>query len=288
MAVTAGVLLLGAGCLRAPRSSTPAPATAHCFPVERLSPDDRAMADRLLLQLGDGEALYTLAGGLKPVSSEVIDASIRVAPSVDTVALARIDQLRRVTAALSCGEVGAFVQLFAAPTRRADSTVVRQAAIVVYHRHALETLVRRQSVFFGSLGLSPAADPRDLVAAVEYAERAPRWRGYGYLFGYPDAAVDFFVEAGEEGDRTGRLVPRDFRRIETVRQFPETRGGPPVLSAFVYAVPKGAPPSADDLRLQTAAAPLLARYRMARARYITPDSSGALLLWRAWFAAPTP
>lgn len=284
--------LLVLGCLPptppAP-SALPAASTASaCFPVEGLAPADRRVAEHLLLRLGDGEALYTLAGGIKPLSSDVADLQLRVAPTADSVSLAQLDQLRRVTAALHCGEIGAFVQLFAAPQRRADSTLVRSSAVVLYHRRSLRALVERQAPFFAALGVTPAADPRDLVEAVEHAERAPRWRGYGYLFGYPDDAVDFFVRAGIEGDRTGQLVPRDFRRIETVRKFPETRDGPAVLSAFVYAVPKGAPEGDGDRRLRTAAAPAYARYVRERARFVAADSTGAVALWRAWLAPRVP
>lgn len=290
---TLAIALLAVACAPPPRAAarpTPAPAVppAACFPVERLTPDDRRVAELLLLRLGDGEALYTLAGGIKPLSSDVADLQLRVAPSVDTVALARLDQLRRVTAALHCGEIGAFVQLFAAPQRRADSTLVRSSAVVLYHRRSLRALVERQAPFFAALGVTPAADPRDLVEAVEHAERAPRWRGYGHLFGYPDDAVDFFVRAGLEGDRTGQLVPRDFRRIETVRKYPEGRDGPAVLSAFVYAVPKGAPEGEGDRRLRTAAAPAYARYVRERVRFVTADSTGAVALWRAWLAPLAP
>ena len=290
---TLAIALLAVACAPPPRAAarpTPAPAVppAACFPVEALTPADRRVAEQLLLHLGDGEALYTLAGGIKPLSSDVADLQLRVAPTVDTVALARLDQLRRVTAALHCGEIGAFVQLFAAPQRRADSTLVRSSAVVLYHRRSLRALVERQAPFFAALGVTPAADPRDLVEAVEHAERAPRWRGYGHLFGYPDDAVDFFVRAGLEGDRTGQLVPRDFRRIETVRKYPEGRDGPAVLSAFVYAGPKGAPEGEGDRRLRTAAAPAYARYVRERARFVTADSTGAVALWRAWLAPLAP
>ena len=165
---------------------------------------------------------------------------------------------------------------------------MRSSAVVLYHRRSLRALVERQAPFFAALGVTPAADPRDLVEAVEHAERAPRWRGYGHLFGYPDDAVDFFVRAGLEGDRTGQLVPRDFRRIETVRKYPEGRDGPAVLSAFVYAVPKGAPEGEGDRRLRTTAAPAYARYVRERARFVTADSTGAVALWRAWLAPLAP
>jgi hypothetical protein len=121
-----------------------------------------------------------------------------------------------------------------------------------------------------------------VVLAVENAPRSPRWRGYGYLFGYPDDAVDFFVRAGEEGDASGKLVPRDFRRIETWFKYPANTGEAPTLSSFVFAVPEGAPESPQEKALRAAAAPVYARYSRERADGIQRDSSGAVALFRRW------
>ncbi|MCC6245048.1 MAG: hypothetical protein IT353_19550 [Gemmatimonadaceae bacterium] len=265
-------------------SSTPTPATA-CFPLDALAADDRRVAEQVLLEFSDREGLYTLAGGLKPVSSDVRDLSFRVAPSVDSVALGRVEQLRRVTAALSCGEITTFVQIFTATSPGRAQDVMRNATLVIAHRASLRALIVRQRSYFAALGITPSADPRDVVSAVENASRAERWRGYGLLFGYPDEAVEFFVNAGVEGDSTKRLVPRDFRRIETFFKFPESRGATPTMSSFVYAVPKGAPDSDGDRRLRAQAAPIYAKYVTARAAHIRADSTGAAALWREWKAS---
>jgi hypothetical protein len=54
--------------------------------------------------------------------------------------------------------------------------------------------------------------------AIEYSQSGPRWRGYGYLFGFPLYAVDFFVNAGESEKQTGKFVERDFLSIPYVRR----------------------------------------------------------------------
>lgn len=255
-----------------------------CFPIETLPDSDRVFADRLLLEMSDREGLYTLADGLKPVSSDVRDLQLRIAPRLDTLTLQALDRLWRVAGAMHCGDIGVFVQVFTSTFTARDSSIMRSASLVVYHRAALRALIRRQAAFFGALGVTESTAPQSVVAAVENAPRAERWRGYGYLFGYPDEAVDFFVRAGVEGDSTRQLVPRDFRRIETVRKYPATQNGPPVNSTFVYAVPKGTAESAGDRALQAAAAPRYARYLGLRARFIQTDSTGAAALWRAWQA----
>ena len=285
------VVLLSLGaCASAPRvdGSTAGgrDTAAACFSVASLSEVDRRVADRVLLAFGDREGLYTLAGGLKPISSDVGDVMLRVAPTVDSAALSELAQLRRVAAALQCGEIGTFVQVFTAPQVRRDSSVVRATSLVMYHRASLRRAIARQQPFFATLGLTPEADAREILAAVENAPRDARWRGYGYLFGYPDDAVDFFVRAGVVGDSSKTLVPRDFRRVDTWLRFPEGANGPRVLSSFVYAVPKGAGESEGDRALRSAAAPIYAEYVRRRAIGIQADSSGAIALWRAWLSAP--
>jgi hypothetical protein len=156
---------------------------------------------------------------------------------------------------------------------------------VLYHRGRVADAVRTHAAFFATLAITPSADVREVLAAVEHAPRAERWRGYGLLFGYPDEAVDFFVRAGVEGDSTRTIVPRDFRRIETHRKYAAARDEPPTLSSFVYAVPRGAPESIADRALREAAAPIYARYARERARMVVGDSTGALTLWREWLSA---
>lgn len=251
----------------------------RCFDTAGVDAATVRLADRLLLEAGDGEALYTLAGGLKPLSSGRA-LTLRLAPGSDRAALDSLEAVRRALPVLACGEIGVVLHAFAAAP--GDTTARRSFEVIVHHRAAVAAVIARHATVFGPLGITPAADVREVLAAVEHAPRAERWRGYGLLFGYPDAAVDFFVRAGVEGDRTRTLVPRDFRRIETFRKFPLERDGPPVASSFVYAVPKDAPESPADRALQAAARPIYRRYAAERARRVGADSTGALALWREW------
>jgi hypothetical protein len=209
---------------------------------------------------------------------------LQTAPAPSLAALDSLDTLRRAVRVISCGDIGAFVHVFTATSSNADSTTRRAAEVVLYHRGRVADVVRTHAAFFAALAITPSADVREVLAAVENAPRAARWRGYGLLFGYPEDAVDFFVRAGVEGDSTRAIVPRDFRRIETYRKFPAGRDEPPTLSSFVYAVPKGAEESAADRALREAAAPIYARYLRERARLVVGDSAGALVLWREWLS----
>ncbi len=272
MRVAAAVLAAASTMVVAGAEQTPRWPAAECFPFERLEPALRTEAETLLLRALDGEALYTIAGGLKPMSSGFVSASIAVgAPDLSVV-----ETSRRVLSHFTCGgELAAGLHHFAQvyEGRRAMEAVV-------FHRPALQALLTRQAALFAPFGLSPSADPMEVVMAVEYAAPATRLRGYGYLFGYPEYAVDFFVQASETQreqearEGKGELVPRDFLSLPTFRG--ERR--------FVYAVPKGHTPNTADAALRTAAEALYADYVARRKKHITGDSaSGVLTLVREWF-----
>lgn len=287
----AALLLASIGALTACQSvrstALGAPPALHaaprCFTHVEVSPAVAALADRVLLEASDGEALYTLANGLKPLSSGR-SFTVPTAPTSRTAALDSLDALRRAMRVLDCGDIGAFVHVFTALSTNTDGETRRAAEVVLYHRGRVAEAVRAHAPFFATLAITPSADVREVLAAVENAPRAARWRGYGLLFGYPDDAVDFFVRAGVEGDSTRSVVPRDFRRIDTFRKFPAARDEPPTLSSFVYAVPKDAPESAADRALREAAAPIYQRYLRERARLVVGDSAGALTLWKEWLS----
>jgi hypothetical protein len=140
----------------------------------------------------------------------------------------------------------------------------------VFHRPALRALLTQKAAHFAPYGLSPSSDPAEVVMAVEYDPTPARLRGYGYLFGYPDYAVDFFVQAsGVEP-----LVPRDFISL------PTTRGE----RHFVYAAPKGHVLNDADRALRAATEPIFADYSARRARHIKDNApAGVLALIREWF-----
>jgi hypothetical protein len=262
-------LLLSLLLLSTPVQKAPA---AECFPFERLPESLRPRAEAMLLQALDGEALYTIAGGLKPMSSGFVSSSFKV----DAPELGDAESTRQILATWTCGgEISAGLHHFAAVYQGA-----RSLEAVVFHRSALRNLLTRHSAYFAPFGLTPSSDPMEVVMTVEYASSTPRLRGYGYLFGYPDYAVDFFAEASEtqrlQEEKTGKgdLVPRDFFSLPTVRG--ERR--------FVYAVPKGHAPNDADRALKAATEAIHADYVARRARHIKGDSpSGVLALVREWF-----
>lgn len=243
-----------------------------CFPLETLPAELRAKSEALLLKALDSEALYTIVSGLKPMSSGFASFKFNVAKPD----LIEIAQTRALLAAWRCGDdlhadVHHFEKIYDDDKTKEK---IRFAEAFIFHRPALAEMIKQRADFFAPYGLTPNAHPIETLLAIEYADEGPRWRGYGYLFGFPQYAVDFFVAAGEEQSRTGKFVTRDFYSIPTLvanqRQF-------------VWAVPKGHAESDDDRALKARAAPILAEYQKRRARYIGAGKRGVVELLRDWF-----
>ncbi len=245
---------------------------AQCFPTEKLPPALRAKSEELLLKALDSEALYTLIGGLKPMSSGV--ASFKFA--VKQPDLREIEEARQALAAWRCGdELFADVRHFAQTYEDSKTKeLTRAAEAVVLNLPALAAVVSKYADYFGPFGLTPHAHPMEVLMAIEYSQPGPRWRGYGYLFGFPPYAVDFFVNAGESEKQTGKFVERDFLSIPTFGAEKHQ---------FVWAVPKGYVEQDEDRAIRARAAEILAAYRERRARFIGAGKPGVSELLRDWF-----
>ncbi len=245
---------------------------AQCFPTEKLPPALRAKSEELLLKALDSEALYTLIGGLKPMSSGV--ASFKFA--VKQPDLREIEEARQALAAWRCGEdLFADVRHFAQTYEDSKTKeLTRAAEAVLLNLPALSATVSKYADYFAPFGLTPHAHPMEVLMAIEYSQPGLRWRGYGYLFGFPPYAVEFFVNAGESEKQTGKFVERDFLSISTFGAEKHQ---------FVWAVPKGYVEQDEDRAIRARAAEILAAYRERRARFIGAGKPGVSELLRDWF-----
>jgi hypothetical protein len=242
-----------------------------CFPVEALTTEERSLAEALLLKALDGEALYTMIGELKPMSSGF--ASFRVSASEPTSEeLSNLETQRRLLSVWTCGEAF-YAGLHHFATVHEGR---RYIDAVLVNRPLLRKVLGERVGFFGGFGLTGSAHPLEVLLAVEYSPQLARLRHYGHLFGYPDHAVDFFVQAADSQARDGRFVERDFLRVPTYRMN-EGR------SPFVYAVPKGHTPNQADQAIAERAAVILAAYRQRREAWVGEGRPGIFAMLRDWF-----
>lgn len=254
--VVAFTLLFAGGC------ATNAPTTAdRDAPLSTVA--ERDQFRELLLKALDREALYTFVGGLKPLSTGFWQGKIDIA-AADTAEIVRV---RRALAPLRNQTYYADVQAFATAH---DGK--RHVEAYVVHRAALAAMIEREAAFWSPLGITPCTHAAEIVANVDRLPRADRWRAYGLLFGYPNYAIDFFVEATEqartEGGEVGPGKDRAFYHVPTPSA---------VEGQFTWAVPQGHVERDEDRAIRDRAAAILAAYRVAAPRIAAASDPMPLL-----------
>jgi hypothetical protein len=272
------LFLQGAAQAQAPAADAVAPSVSQagtavssrvprdsCFPLEKLPTPLRAEAEKLLLSLLDSEALYTVIGGMKPMSSGF--ASYRVNTKLPKTGT--LDEARRIMATFRCGD-----RYYAdvLPFHQAQKDT-RFFEAVMFYRPAVQAMVTKNPEFFSPYGITPTMEPIAIAISLENDPTPARNRGLGYLYGYPKRAVDFFVTSTIQQEKTKKLVPRDFFQIPTFKR--ET-------GSFVYAVPKNSGPAKEDLALKEKARRILAAYKERREKYIGDGKPGVAALVRDW------
>lgn len=258
-------------------STAMAVAPEACFPMESLSREDRELGERWLLEVMDKEGLYTIAGTLKPATLAFIAGRIGV-ESPTPEELRDFAQAVRILQTWRCGDLGAAVL--------AGTVVIQGRRVlhgVMFRRSLVRQTVRAYAAVYGGAGIEEALPAEQILATAELTPPPLRHRAWGHLLGYPDHAVDFFARADAQqresatGNAPGPMVPRDFFSVPTFAR--ET-------NHFVWAVPKGHQPNAQDLAIRDAAAPVLARYRELRAQFIGEGKPGVVALVRALLCTP--
>lgn len=229
---------------------------SDCFPIDQLPAELQSLSKELLLDALDSEALYTFVGDLKPVSEGFFDRYIEAPKSA---AFAELEKIEKALSAWTCGEC---FEAGVLPFDRLHDGK-RYLSAWVSKRDGLAQKIRQESTFFGQLGLTPNTTTKAALLTIERASsREERWRGFGYLFGYPDFAIDFFVRAGMHQRTTGEFVERDFRNFPT---HDRTTGG------FVYAIPKLTPETDSEKNTRQQTDAILTQYRALREQKIVDE-----------------
>jgi len=268
-------------------SAQPVPRT-QCFALESLPPDQRAESDALLLRTLDSEALYTVITGLKPMSGSFLSHQLDVAKPD----LARVEKLRQLMAPWHCGSTLQFDFHHLARAfeigKPKEPRVVRFMEGVVVHRPRLAETIQAHPELFSVYGITPSANPAEVLLAIEYNETPDRYRGLGTLYGYPRAAVEFFalntpISQARSADPAKPAPAAESeakpakRRFVNIPTFGREKGG------FVYAVAAEAEETDEDRTLRAKALPILEEYRRRRALFIGEGKAGAAALLRDWF-----
>ncbi len=238
---------------------------------------NRILADSVLAYALDHEALYTLIDTLKPMSSVKF---LRFAVAKDSTQkdgdyqittkdslLNIIEKYQKICQDLSKDDW----QFIMIPFARTEKST-RNIEIYVVRKSVFAKKIRQYQAFFGQWGFTPSTNPAVVLAVVEYESKWDRNRAYGYLFGYPAHAVDFFVEAQkiQNASPDKKFVPRDFFPIPV---FVQEKG------YFTYATPKGYKPVEVDNNLFKAATQTLEKYKAVRNKFVVGKGLQGLGLW---------
>jgi hypothetical protein len=227
---------------------------------------EKVIADSLILNALDHEAIYTLIDTLKPMSS--IQFYRLPLLSNNTVqkdsAYQVLATLQNIANKLSVADWQFVLQ----PFERGDS-IYKNIELYVFRKSKLQQKIEEQTTFYKTLGITSGASPATVLAITEYEQKYNRWRSYGYLFGYPEYAVDFFVNAGKSQDSTKQFVTRDFFAIPV---FASTTGH------FTYATPKSYKPNVLDSSLYYNAILSLAKYKRLRVKYVNDNKTNVFKL----------
>jgi hypothetical protein len=220
------------------------------------------LADSLAKQTLEREGLFTVLGGLKPISTVE-----HVQFPIDTLeknllnqehAFQQLQLLQGSLNVLSDERIGFILVPF-----KAVHGASRSFQLLVYNQKSIQRTIETYPEFFTKRAILPTTDAQALLMMTEFEEKWDRFRAYGYLFGYPLHAVDFFVRAAMEEDATGQFVKRSFFQI-------------PVASSetgrFVYALPENLEPLAVDLELKRKAGELLEVYKRIRDAHMVKES----------------
>lgn len=257
------------------------------FPgYEKLSELDRVKADTLIAKALDHEALYSLMADLKPISSigyslsyplgkdstQIDGTQYVVDTNKDTIktSLEEIESWNKVLKAMSFDDY----QFVLIPYKRVWKGD-RNMQILLCRTDLIDSVLVAQAPFFAQWGFVPGTDPSTILTAIEFEERNDRYRAYGYLFGYPEHAVNFFVEASQQQQANGEFVQRSFFQIPVHAR--ET-------GHFTYALPKDFIPLASDSVKYVKATNVLHEYRTIRPNFVSENNQlDAINLYRNWW-----
>ncbi|RAV28970.1 hypothetical protein [Sinomicrobium soli] len=219
-------------------------------------------ADSLAKRVLEYEGLHTVYSGLKPISTvkhvEFAIDSVTAEFTAPEKVKEELEFIRKSLELLENDNIGYILLPF-----KSVYGNTRTYEILVYNRKSVAELIKGKSGFFLKRGITPSVSPEILLTLYEFEDKTDRFRAYGYLFGYPDHAVDFFVEASKTNVEKGEFVERDFYQL-------------PVASGedgrFVYAVPKGHIPNDIDLEIKEKAAENVEEYLELKERVNIEES----------------
>jgi hypothetical protein len=221
------------------------------------------------------EALYTLISNVKPVSSIGFSKSYPIAKdslskdgdkwvtpiSSDSIvkSLQELDFIHQVCHKLSNDSVTFVFIPFKKPYKGK-----RNYQLLAVRNSRFKALLHEKTAFFAQWGFTQHVAIQTVLTAIEFEQKHDRYRAYGYLFGYPEYAIDFFVSASLQEEESDVFVEREFIHLPVMIE----KNG-----YFTYAVPVNHQRNEEDEKLLKQTEAVLNNFRKTKAAFIGSDST---------------
>lgn len=262
------LLIIALGFALSGRGQTEAMVRPPFPQLEAVAPECRVLANTILTAVLEREGLYTVFGGLKPMSSVTVGGYGDRPGESATALMQRYDN----AAAALCDDDLIFRMAYW------NERAPRVAQVFVFRHSLVREKVREHAAIFAAENIEPGTPIRTIVERVMNYHFQDADRVTGLFYGFPEHAVDFFCH------------PQKYGPVNTLRRLDSDRSGVRIEthqrgSAFVYVLPMQGEYTTADVDLMFAAQPILAEFRRRRALHT--NESGALdavALARQWIS----
>jgi hypothetical protein len=269
-------------CLFSPAAWPAGVPRNECFPVEKLTPGLREKFEAQLLAALDSEYLYTLVTGLKPMTDDGMHAPFGLMYRYPDIAALR--ELQALRAIWTCSdEIYADVVVSWSDSPRPQDDGKRTARLLLVNRPAFRDLIERKQTLFGPYGFTSDSNP-SVVYYAAWNSKEEANRMLGYLYGFPDHAVEWYAFAVAEHNLNPTVSFAEWVKQETRRIWiPLFTDPPPSTYGFHYSVAKAHQPNKDDSELLARADRILVEYKARRLKYIGVGRPGVVAMMREWY-----
>jgi hypothetical protein len=262
------------------------------IPFNNIPNNQKEEVNQILGEMLDGVGLYTILADIKPISTVEIkyfSAFTNGSLPSDTLGANRyqkivLDKIAHYTKILNEMSDELFYFQFMSPdysyvvSSVGTIKITVMPEVLILRKDLTRKKIRDKASFFNSIKIDTSFNIieklKDKIfdnnTAYSNISLPNIERAYGYLYGYPDYAVDFFVNAGynstNEKDRKDVDIPVYGQR-----------------NNFTYVIPIEKTLSEEDHKIIMDAKIILEKYKNKRPKYIITNGIDAITLIQDWY-----
>jgi hypothetical protein len=153
----------------------------------------------------------------------------------------------------------------------------------VLYLPAVRRVIEEHQSLFAYHGLTPRTHPGEMLTRFGMMEEIDWNLAFGYLYGYPTHAIEFYSRLLDRARRGVPLKPGEAVNINIPTFTPVKVAGREDDSQFRYRIAPGHQENDEDRRVRSSAGRILEAYRLRRAKYVGQGKPGVLELIRDWY-----